>query len=59
MRLLEQHDDERFSIVDFQKHKLPPYAILSHVWGPINYEVVYADVVADVLGGKAWRKRRV
>jgi hypothetical protein len=45
MRLLEYKSGSDFSLVEFLGSKIPPYAILSHTWGPDNQEVKYQDLV--------------
>jgi ankyrin repeat protein len=46
MRLL-QLQDGGFSLVQFVGSNIPPYAILSHTWGPSNEEVTYQDLLSD------------
>jgi hypothetical protein len=41
MRLLQLQGGGSFSLVEFQGNNIPPYAILSHTWGPNNEEVIY------------------
>jgi hypothetical protein len=43
MRLLHTRS---LKLVDFFSHGLPPYAILSHTWGPPNDEVLFEDIQA-------------
>jgi hypothetical protein len=45
MRLLQLDDDGGFSLTNFPENEVPPYAILSHVWGPDGTEVTYKDIV--------------
>jgi hypothetical protein len=45
MRLLRLDDDGGYSLVRFPKNRIPPYAILSHVWGPEDQEVTFRDMV--------------
>jgi len=45
MRLLHIADDERLSLVEFIEDDIPPYAILSHTWGPDSEEVSYCDMI--------------
>jgi hypothetical protein len=49
MRFLQTND---FSLVEYTDDDIPPYAILSHVWG--DEEVLYDDVQMD---GKSKNKR--
>jgi hypothetical protein len=52
MRLLSLDDDGSFSLTQFPKDKIPPYAILSHTWGRgEDDEVVYKDII-DGTGNK-------
>jgi hypothetical protein len=53
MRLLQLLDANSFSFVEFLGSNVPPYAILSHTWGPINEEVTYKDL----LKGKGKEKK--
>ena len=43
MRLL-QITDSGFSLTEFLLNSIPPYAILSHTWGPASDEVTYGDM---------------
>ncbi|KAF2832835.1 HET-domain-containing protein [Ophiobolus disseminans] len=45
MRLLQFQGAGSFSVVEFQGNNVPPYAILSHTWGPSNEEVTYQDLL--------------
>ena len=45
MRLLEFNSDGRFSLTQFPKDKIPPYAILSHTWGEEGDEVTFKDII--------------
>jgi hypothetical protein len=42
MRLLQYNNDSEFSLTQFFDH-IPPYAILSHTWGP--EEVTFKDMI--------------
>jgi hypothetical protein len=54
MRLLGLQDHGKFSLVEFQGNdNIPPYAILSHTWGPDKEEVTYRDLVNDTGQGKS------
>ena len=52
MRLLQIHGSDKLSLVELLPDNLPPYAILSHTWGPPNEEVTYQDF----LDGKVKRR---
>lgn len=45
MRLLRIDGEDRFSLVGFTGQDVPPYAILSHTWGPDHEEVTFQDVI--------------
>jgi hypothetical protein len=45
MRLLQIQDSGEFSLVERIGNNIPPYAILSHTWGPSNDEVTYHDLL--------------
>lgn len=47
MRLLHIQDDGSLAYTEFKKHKIPPYAILSHTWG--DGEVTFQDLVHGTL----------
>jgi hypothetical protein len=44
MRLLWLDDDGNCSLAEFFGKDIPPYAILSHRWGPDDQEVNYKDI---------------
>jgi hypothetical protein len=44
MRLLTYEEDGALNIVPFEDNALPPYAILSHTWGPDGQEVTFQDL---------------
>jgi hypothetical protein len=44
MRLLERTADGDFKLTEFFGNSIPPYAILSHTWGPDHEEVTYRDL---------------
>ncbi|KAF1360166.1 HET-domain-containing protein [Lizonia empirigonia] len=44
MRLLKYDEHGEFSIINFDNSTVPPYAILSHMWGTDAEEVTYADL---------------
>jgi hypothetical protein len=59
MRLLQLRDDGEPSLVEFFGRNIPPYAILSHTWGPDDEEVTFRDIVNGMGKHKAgWRKIR-
>jgi len=43
MRLLQRDANGDFSLVEFWR-EIPPYAILSHTWGPNSEEVSFKDI---------------
>lgn len=43
MRLLQLIDDGEIELVEYVGRDIPPYAILSHTWGPASEEVSCAD----------------
>lgn len=45
MRLLQIQDSGKFSLVERVGNDIPPYAILSHTWGPSKDEVTYHDLL--------------
>ena len=53
MRLLKNNKDGEITITRFDDNAIPPYAILSHTWGPDTEEVTFADLVEG--GGQAKR----
>jgi hypothetical protein len=44
MRLLRRCDTGNFSLTQFGDEDVPPYAILSHTWGPDTEEVTFEDL---------------
>jgi len=44
MRLLQLQGDSNFSLVERIGDDIPPYAILSHTWGPNNEEITFRDL---------------
>jgi hypothetical protein len=44
MRLLEYGEDGQLTFTSFDDGAIPPYAILSHTWGPDAEEVTFADL---------------
>ena len=44
MRLLKYSEEGELTLISFNDNELPPYAILSHTWGPDNEEVTFADL---------------
>jgi hypothetical protein len=51
MRLLNYDEHGELAIIGFDDFAIPPYAILSHMWGADAEEVTFAELVAG--GGKA------
>lgn len=47
MRLLKIDDNDEFSLVEHFGAAIPPYAILSHTWGPPTEEVSCKDLMED------------
>ncbi|KAF1847631.1 HET-domain-containing protein, partial [Cucurbitaria berberidis CBS 394.84] len=45
MRLLQLHDDGKFSLAEYLGNNIPRYAILSHTWGSDNEEVTYQNLL--------------
>jgi hypothetical protein len=45
MRLLEIKTGGEFSLTEFFGSNIPPYAILSHTWGPDDEEFIFRDLV--------------
>src|SRR6266480_2569928 len=44
MRLLRVDENDEFSLTDRNISKIPPYAVLSHTWGPDHEEVNFKDL---------------
>ncbi|KAH7064401.1 heterokaryon incompatibility protein-domain-containing protein [Paraphoma chrysanthemicola] len=59
MRLLQLKDNYEVPFVNFIGDEIPPYAILSHTWGPNDSEVSYEDIVGGVGKNKAGYKKIV
>ncbi|KAF2807550.1 HET-domain-containing protein [Mytilinidion resinicola] len=53
MRLLQLGHYPSFSLAEFTEDEIPPYAILSHTWGPDGDEVTYKDIIDGTGSGKA------
>ncbi|CAN9459370.1 unnamed protein product [Alternaria sp. RS040] len=53
MRLLQRKHGGRYSLTEFVGDAIPPYAILSHTWGPDQEEVTFADLEQDAGTTKA------
>jgi hypothetical protein len=45
MRLLKLEDNGEFSLTEYYGDEIPPYAILSHTWGPDRDEVTFKDLI--------------
>lgn len=43
MRLLNTQEGGKIALTEFFGDAIPPYAILSHTWGPANSEVTFKD----------------
>lgn len=58
MRLLKRLPNGSLGLTeDLEEDDLPPYAILSHTWGPNEEEVTYKDLVDGIgRGKKGYRK---
>ncbi|KAH8671374.1 hypothetical protein BX600DRAFT_411360 [Xylariales sp. PMI_506] len=52
MRLLRREEDGCIGLSDWPHSKAPPYAILSHTWGPPKDEVTYDDILKGTASGK-------
>jgi hypothetical protein len=44
MRLLQLNGEDDLSLIQFPDNEIPPYAILSHTWGPDHEEVTFEDL---------------
>ncbi|KIV99978.1 uncharacterized protein PV09_08488 [Verruconis gallopava] len=53
MRLLSLNSDGSLDWAVFKKDMLPPYAILSHTWGPDEDEVTFTDLTSGQARNKA------
>lgn len=53
MHLLSVQHNGAFGLTEFTSNETPPYAILSHTWGPDLQEVRFSDVVTGVGQHKA------
>lgn len=56
MRLLEYAADGKLSLTTYDSENPPPYAILSHTWGPDGDEVVFDDIENGLLKSEAMNK---
>lgn len=52
MHLVRLQDDGKYKLVTFASKNVPPYAILSHTWGPDHEEVTYQDLKSGTAGSK-------
>ncbi|KAL6708236.1 hypothetical protein ACN47E_003420 [Coniothyrium glycines] len=59
MYLLQINDAGDLSLVEFFGHDVPPYAILSHTWGPSREEVSFDDVTSDTYKTKTGYRKIV
>lgn len=57
MRLLQLQDDGDFSLVEYVGNNIPPYAILSHTWGPDSDEITFRDLVEGRGKGKTGSRK--
>ncbi|KIV99983.1 uncharacterized protein PV09_08491, partial [Verruconis gallopava] len=53
MRLLSLNSNGGLDWAVFKKDRLPPYAILSHTWGPDEDEVTFTDLTSGQARNKA------
>ncbi|KXJ84597.1 heterokaryon incompatibility protein-domain-containing protein [Microdochium bolleyi] len=44
MRLLKLREDRSLSLQEYPPEDVPPYAILSHTWGPDDQEITFQDL---------------
>jgi len=44
MRLLEIQKNGDLNLTDYSFDDVPPYAVLSHTWGPDNQEITFRDI---------------
>jgi hypothetical protein len=57
MRLLHIRDNGSLTLVEFIEDDIPPYAILSHTWGPDKEEVSYRDMIYGTgMNKRGYRK---
>ncbi|KAH7396341.1 heterokaryon incompatibility protein-domain-containing protein [Pyrenochaeta sp. MPI-SDFR-AT-0127] len=59
MRLLRIDSDGEFSLVEYVRKDIPPYAILSHTWGEDHEEVSFRDFSHGLSKSKAGHKKLV
>jgi hypothetical protein len=52
MHLLQHHNNGDFSLASYFSHDIPPYAVLSHTWGPEGDEVTFQDLTNGTGKGK-------
>ncbi|KAH8721589.1 heterokaryon incompatibility protein-domain-containing protein, partial [Phaeosphaeriaceae sp. PMI808] len=57
MRLLRLENNGGFSLVEYAGRSIPPYAILSHTWGPDDEEVTLKDLTERAGENKAGRRK--
>jgi hypothetical protein len=57
MRLLRIDDDDEYILVEFVGNDTPPYAILSHTWGPAGDEITFKDIRNGSYRHKAGDKK--
>jgi len=59
MRLLQINSNGDLSLVEYFGIDIPPYAILSHTWGPDDEEISFKDVKKDRAKSKPAGYRKV
>ena len=57
MRLLQFKSENEFSLTNDLFNNIPPYAILSHTWGPDSDEVTFKDIVGGTGKSKPGYKK--
>ncbi|KAJ2988239.1 hypothetical protein NUW58_g4084 [Xylaria curta] len=57
MRLLTAQDDGNLIFTKDLTSNIPPYAILSHTWGPDDDEVTFKDIIKDAAKHKNGYKK--
>lgn len=53
MYLLQRRETDSFQLVHRINEQIPPYAILSHTWGPNEDEVTFQDIMSGTGRSKA------
>jgi Heterokaryon incompatibility protein (HET) len=57
MRLLRMNSDGTFSLIQFPKHDVPSYAVLSHTWRG-EFEITLQDVIDSTIITKTNENKR-